>query len=193
MKVMGNIVSLLSRKMGAGSFESVLAPHLNMLYRQAYKYTGNGADAEDLLQDLLVHLYSRQKQLHAADNLAAWLARCLYHRFVDLHRQRKRIPGMEDIDSPVIDNALSQSDSGEAAYFHDQILSAMTQLTSIQRAVLSLHDIDGYTLPELVDILDCPLGTLKSHLHRARKRLKSELELQPIDAGVRPAEQRQQK
>ena len=68
---------------------------------------------------------------------------------------------------------------------HQQLLSALQGLSHNYRAVICLHDMNGYTLPELSQILDKPLGTLKSDLHRAREKLKMSLKLQPSDIGLR--------
>lgn len=183
--IMNNIISLFSSRDGADTFEARLAPHIKGLYSQAWRYTGNCEEAEDLLQDLLLELYGKQEQMAQADNLPAWLNRCLYHRFVDRHRRRARAPRLEDVSAKHHQEALAHPDSAESDYMHTQVLRGMAKLNPVQRAVASLHDISGYSLPEIADITNVPLGTLKSHLHRARHRLKSLLELQPFADGQR--------
>ncbi len=155
-----------------------MSPHLSTLYKQAYQYVGNASDAEDLLQDLLVHLYSQQGSLTQVDNLPAWLNRCLYHRFIDKHRKLKRAPEFQEYEENTL---IGSNTAGESSYYHRQILQCMSHLSRDQRAVVSMHDIEGYTLPELSNMMDIPVGTLKSHLHRGRRKLKTLLE-----AGSQP-------
>lgn len=181
---MNNIISLFSRVNKTQPFEHLLAPHISGLYRQAYQYTGNASDADDLLQDVLLELFNKQEQMSQANNLPAWLNRCLYHRFVDRCRSQNRAPEHEDIDAIHISDE-QRSNQPEQFCLNGQIIAALQSLNPVQRAVVSLHDISGFSLPELASIVDMPLGTLKSHLHRARKQLKKNLQLQPFDADVR--------
>ncbi len=184
---MNNIISLFSRESSKAPFEAVLSPHIEFLYQQAYHYTGTVADAEDLLQDLLVELFTKQDKMQSSSNLGAWLNRCLYNRFVDRYRQTKRFAAHQDIDEPNVAVQLRTRDSQqpESECYYQQIREGLNQLNSVQHAVVSLHDICGFSLPELVGITDMPLGTLKSHLHRARKQLKKNLNLQPFEAPGR--------
>ncbi len=167
------------------SFESRLAPHLERLYKQAYQYTGTATDAEDLLQDLLLELYSSPKKLLDIENLPAWLNRCLYHRFIDRYRKEKRQPQLKSIDDSDLENELTSNSRPDHEYFHQQILSSLQLLSEQQRAVIIQHDINGYALPELAEMMDIPLGTLKSHLHRGRQKLKKCLSLQPLRQAYR--------
>ncbi len=181
---MNNIISLFSRANKTQPFEHLVAPHVSGLYRQAYQYTGNASDADDLLQDVLLELFNKQEQMAQANNLPAWLNRCLFHRFVDRCRSQKRAPECDNIDDINISDDR-RSMEPEQYCLNRQIIAGLQRLNPIQRAVVSLHDIGGFSLPELADIVDMPLGTLKSHLHRARKQLKKNLQLQPFDAQAR--------
>jgi RNA polymerase sigma-70 factor (ECF subfamily) len=179
---MNNIISLF-RRGGEGSFEALLAPHMDALFRQAWHYTGSEMEAEDLLQDLLVDLFNRQEKLRAIETLRPWLSRCLYNRFVDQYRKRQRRP--ELLDSERADYTAAEDPGPENEYWHSEVLQGLEKLNSRQRAVISLHDIQGHTLPELSEILELPLGTLKSQLHRARAKLKDHLKLEPSAAQQR--------
>lgn len=173
---MNNIISLF-RRGGEGSFEGLLAPHMDALYRQAWHYTGSAMEAEDLLQDLLVDLFTRQEKMRGIESLRPWLSRCLYNRFVDQYRKKQRRP--ETLDSDRADYTAAEAPGPENDYYHQEVLEGLALLNQQQRAVVTLHDIQGHTLPELSAILDLPLGTLKSQLHRARARLKNHLQMQP--------------
>lgn len=187
---MNNIISLFKRHpqglFGTNpeqSFESIMAPHMDSLYRQAYQYTGSAMEAEDLIQDLLVDLLAREHALREIGALRPWLKRCLYHRFVDQYRSRQRRP--VQFDSEVQERTAEAGHGPEDSYWHQQVVDGLQSLSPEQRAVLSLHDIQGHTLPALSELLDIPLGTLKSQLHRGRKNLKSHLQLQPSGSETR--------
>ncbi|NIB38568.1 RNA polymerase sigma factor [Pseudomaricurvus alkylphenolicus] len=160
-------------------FEERLAQHLESLYQQAYQYTGNTHDAEDLLQDLLLELYGKQESVMAVKNLPAWLSRCLYNRFVDRYRKYRRQPEQQDVHNEALQGELAHPGMQERDYFHRQLLRHLERLSLEQRSVISLHDLSGYSLAEISLIMDAPVGTLKSHLHRGRKKLKEALNLQP--------------
>jgi len=174
-------------------FERLLRPHLKQLYRVAYRFAGNASDAEDLVQDLMIKIYHRRDELEMVEKLRPWLVRVMYHLFIDNKRRHKR--------SPVhlaVDNATDDSDNGglleqiaceaggpqdeTARHLHaGHLLRALRQLSEDHRMVLTLHDIEGYTLEEMTRIVDAPLGTLKSRLHRARARLREILEISVED------------
>ncbi len=180
---MNNISSLFSRSQKRQPFEQFLAPHIRSLYHQSYRYMGNSSDADDLLQDLLLELFGKQEQMAAVDNMESWLNRCLYNSFIDRCRRSDRLPAMEDVD----EFELNDDNIASAEYYclNQQVLRYLQRLSPIHRAVISLHDVDGYTLPELSTVLDMPVGTLKSHLHRARKKIKLYLQMQPFETSQR--------
>jgi len=167
-------------------FTRLIEPHLKSLYRQAWRLCANKADAEDLLQELLIKLYPRLDEMTTIDKLRPWLARILYRQFIDLKRRQSRSPIHLAVDNspgseteypldelacshPGPEQGLTQDDTRQ------RLLTAIEQLNDEQRLVITLHDMEGYTLPELSEILDCPLGTLKSRLHRAREKLRTGL------------------
>jgi RNA polymerase sigma-70 factor (ECF subfamily) len=180
----------LARIVGT-SFESLLRPHLEYLHRLAWRFTGSVADAEDLVQDLLLKLYPRRRELAAVEKLRPWLAKVLYRQYVDLVRQRARSPsaGLADGAEEELE-ALPAEEAGpeqhaERGEWRERILAALAQLSPEQRAVVVMHDIEGYVLEELEGILQVPLGTLKSRLHRARQKLRAQLGMEPFAAGER--------
>ena len=182
---MNKILSFFQVKGKEQSFEAMIAPHMNVLFKVAYQYTCNQHDAEDLLQDLLVYLFSKQDEMAEIEKLKPWLMRCLYNRFVDVYRKNKRQPQIEDIDDEKIQPLFRHTDNHQKHDQQQEIFNAMATLTNDQRTVVTLHDINGYTLPELSKIMDTPLGTLKSNLHRARATLKKHILLQPSELNVR--------
>jgi RNA polymerase sigma-70 factor (ECF subfamily) len=158
-------------------FVTLLRPYVEGMYRLAYRFCGSREDAEDLVQDLLVKLYPRLDELRGIDNLQSWLATVLYRQFVDRTRHHNRSPVQltEDGETfPVsVDNMALQPEAqvvnNEAI---DQVQTALLQLNEDQRVLVVLHDVEGFKLTELQEMLDIPIGTLKSRLHRAREQLK---------------------
>jgi RNA polymerase sigma-70 factor (ECF subfamily) len=167
-------------------FESLLRPQFAYLYRISYRFTGNKTDAEDLVQELLIKLYSRRKELGQVSNLRPWLVRVLYRLFLDSERKQKRSPlrlvkyGREtDAEEPLDQIPCSNPDPEQHTQqrnLAERIEQALSLLSSDHRAVITLHDIEGYRLGELETLLEVPLGTLKSRLHRARASLRDILE-----------------
>jgi len=175
-------ISLFSRNKGNQlSFEELLAPHTENLYRVAYRFTNSQHDAEDLVQELLLKLYPRHQELLKVENLKPWLTRVLYNLFVDAFRRQNRSPVDHGHDHDELIQQQPNSDPGplqalDQQDLQQQIIQALEQMSEEQRVLLVLHDVESYTLNELTTILDAPLGTLKSRLHRSREKLKKLLE-----------------
>ncbi|KJS29808.1 MAG: hypothetical protein VR64_19090 [Desulfatitalea sp. BRH_c12] len=167
-------------------FETLLCPQFSYLYRVAYRFTGNKAEAEDLIQELLIKLYSRRNELSKVSNLRPWLVRVLYRLFLDGERRQKRAtlrlircgsdPESEDLLDQIPSSEPSPEQYIQRRNLAEHLQQALNQLSKDQRAVITLHDMEGYRLCELETLLEVPLGTLKSRLHRARASLRKKLE-----------------
>jgi RNA polymerase sigma-70 factor (ECF subfamily) len=173
------LLNLFMGPSAQSEFERLVAPHVDHLYRLAYRFTGNAQDAEDLVQDLLVKLFPRLQEIKDIEKLRPWLDRVLYRMFVDRIRQNQRRP-IADADE-IDPDEIARSDGNpetdlEQQLTQERLQAAYTRLNEDHRALLAMHDIEGYTLLELESMLDTPIGTLKSRLHRARKRLRENLE-----------------
>lgn len=181
------------RQLRADGFEALVRPHLGRLYRLALHLCGSPDQAEDLVQSLLLRLYARVDSLPAMERPGPWLARSLYHLFVDQCRSRSRQPvDLHDGGDGGMDHLAGASQSPDAlvARLHvsEALQDAMAQLSPAHRAVVTWHDIEGYTLEELAVDHQIALGTLKSRLHRARVRLRQLLTgsaAEPSRAGER--------
>ncbi|MCC6302675.1 MAG: sigma-70 family RNA polymerase sigma factor [Gammaproteobacteria bacterium] len=177
------------------AFETLVRPHLKPLFRLAYRLTHSREEAEDLIQELLLKLYPRRHELMEVDRLRPWLARVMYRIFIDNRRRYSRSPvhlavdcGTDAQGADPIENLAGAGDNPELETEQNvltrHLLQVIDRLSEDHRHVLGLHDIEGYTLEEMQVILDCPIGTLKSRLHRARARLREllshlEMDFQP--------------
>jgi RNA polymerase sigma factor (sigma-70 family) len=185
----------VSRASGdAAEFERLMSEHVPALYRSAYRWTGAVDRAEDLVQQLLLRLYPRLAELRELDRLRPWALRVMYRIFVDGIRRERASPvqvGAETAgdeaaeDEPWLDPGPGPAELAEQELTQERIVRAWERLGEDHRVVLSLHDIEDYSLPELAQIMDIPLGTLKSRLHRARARLRELLAAERIIAADR--------
>lgn len=157
--------------------------HVPALFRSAYRWTGTVDRAEDLIQDLLIRLYPRLPELRALDQVRPWAMRVMYRIFVDQLRRDRKSPlqyglptgeGEEsgDEEGDYVDSAEEPAELVERQLTQERIVAAWERLNEEHRVVLSMHDIEGYSLVDLASMMDVPVGTLKSRLHRARARLR---------------------
>jgi RNA polymerase sigma factor (sigma-70 family) len=184
---MSTIPFVFGRTAQARRFDALVRPHVEAMYRFAYRLLRDRHDAEDLVQDVLTKLYPRTAELVRVEALRPWLLRVVYRQFVDAHRRQQR-RGAASQDGPVVD-AIDPAAGPEQQMGVQQSLqrvhAALQQLNEDQRLVVLLHLQDGYSLPELAVTLNVPLGTLKSRLHRAKALLKTLLGVEPFDAEER--------
>lgn len=164
------------------AFAEIVRPHLRRLYRFAFRLTASAADAEDLVQEVMIKVYERRDELTSIGDLGPWLGRVLYNQFVDNARRyaRQRFhtvhPNSPDGGNAGVEELASHEPGPEqltvAEFDISRINVALAQLSLEHRAVVLMHDSEGYKLEEIQTITGVPLGTLKSRLHRARARLR---------------------
>jgi RNA polymerase sigma-70 factor (ECF subfamily) len=161
--------------------------HVPALYRYAYRWTRDVDQAEDLVQEALIRLFQEMPQLREIELLRPWAARVMYRVFVDWLRRARRSPVQfvgrsgttgallddEDEESEAADDTWDPAALTEMALQRERIAGAWVRLHEQHRVVLSLHEIEGYSLEEVATIVEVPLGTAKSRLHRARKNLRA--------------------
>lgn len=169
-------------------FELLLRPHVESLYRFAYRLTQSQHDAEELVQLLLTKLYPKINQLESVESLKPWLSRAMYNLYIDSFRKNKveaAIFSPDDISDETPTSDLSPIAHTDNEVTKQQLDTAIQQLSHDHRVVIMLHDAEGYTLSELENILQTPIGTLKSRLNRARNNLKTLLWMEPYDSEQR--------
>jgi RNA polymerase sigma-70 factor (ECF subfamily) len=161
------------------SFDALLKPHLDRLYRLSFRLAGNKPEAEDLFQDVLTKVFPRLDELIEIEGPGAWLCRVMYNHFIDNRRRyaRQRLVSVSEDSLPgkSIEALPGKLDPVADVERLDNIMRldrALSALSEEHRLVVLLHDSEGYKLLEIQDITGTPVGTLKSRLHRARARLR---------------------
>jgi len=167
-------------------FETLLRQHQDRLYAMAYRLSGNPDDAQDLLQQSLIEAYTAFDRFEAGTRFDRWVYRIMYHSFLDLVRRRPRFQ-LLSLDTPWDDEDGSRaahdvpdSRGGPETLLLDHVLSeplqrALDALPPEFRAVVVLADMQGLSYEEVARALGCPVGTVRSRLHRARALLRRAL------------------
>jgi len=158
------------------------------LYSAALRMTRNPSDAEDLVQETYLKAYRGFGGFEEGTNLKAWLYRILTNTYINLYRARKRRPDESDIED-VEDlylyrrlGGLEAAAAGRSAedelldiYTDDEVKEAIESLPEQFRMAVLLADVEGFSYKEIADILEIPIGTVMSRLHRGRKGLQKKL------------------
>ena len=171
----------------ARSFDALVRPHVRTLYAFALRFTGSRADAEDLVQDVLVKLYRHHGRLAQVEDPRSWMLRVLYREFLNFRRTARRWLARRRRAADALpdgsENAPSDAEPDEVLDRQrraDRLNAALQRLNLDHRVLIGLHLQDGYTLEELTRVLGVPVGTLKSRLHRARAELRDHLGAEPF-------------
>lgn len=183
---MEKVISLFQYFSQTSEFEKIIHPYILKLYRVAFRLCGSASDAEDLVQDVLVKVYPKRKTLVKLENPGPWLVKVLYRTFIDERRRMARSPlhlilqSNDDENNSALESIPTQTSGPEEIsennQLRDRLMRAINSLNLDQRDLCILHDVEGYTLIELEEILETPIGTLKSRLHRARASLRKILQ-----------------
>jgi RNA polymerase sigma factor (sigma-70 family) len=158
-------------------------PLFDVLMRGARRLTRSNADAEDLLQDALLHAYAGFGTFQDGSNLKAWLFRILYNRWVSAHRTKQRRPVEVSVDGITDRDLVSNGArvpagqrSAEAevldALPDSEIKAALAALPEGFRTAVYFTDVQGYTFAETAALLNIPHGTVMSRVSRGRQRLR---------------------
>ena len=170
-------------------YERELAGHERDLYPAALRMTRNPSDAEDLVQESMARAYAGLRHFTPGTNSRAWLFRILSNTFINGYRKRQREP--VQVLSAEFESLLSgtsgcvaagpsrSSQSAEDAvlgqFGNSDVREAIAELPECYRAAVYLADVEGYPYREVAELLEVPIGTVMSRLHRARSRLRIRL------------------
>jgi RNA polymerase sigma-70 factor (ECF subfamily) len=165
-------------------FEAEALPHMDVLYNFALRTTGNEDDARDLLQETYLKAYRFWDKYEKGTNIRAWLFRIMKNSYINRYRKETKEP--DKVDYADIENfynairaeSTDSNDLQEHLYGNllgDEVTKALQSLPDDFRTVVILSDIEGLTYEEIAEFVDCPIGTVRSRLHRGRKLLQEKL------------------
>ena len=176
-------------------FEQELLPQIDALYTFAYHLTYNEDDANDLVQDTYLKAYRFIDRYQEGTNAKAWLFKILKNAFINQYRKKSKKPTQVDYEE-IISFQNEEEDTQYSSYMDlreemfqemmgDEVTTAINSLPVDFRVVILLCDIEGFTYEEIATILDIPIGTVRSRLHRARNMLKEKLKTYAESQGYR--------
>ncbi len=165
-------------------FDKEFLPHINSMYNFGYRLTLDRDDAKDLVQDTYFKAFRFIESFQRGTNAKAWLFRILKNSFINDYRKKSKEPGKVDYqevesfyNSDDVHHPITPDLRVEALkdMIGDEISNALNALDVDFRTVIILSDLEGFKYEEMAKILDIPIGTVRSRLHRARQLLKEKL------------------
>ena len=167
------------------------------LYSGALRMTRNQADAEDLVQETFLRGYRSFHTFDEGTNLRAWLFRILTNSFINTYRAKQRRPqetDVEDIEDlylykriGAIEASRSAEDQLMDVFTDDEVKEALEALPENFRIPVLLADVEGFSYKEIAEMMDVPVGTVMSRLHRGRKAMQKRLFEYAAAHGLLPA------
>ena len=165
-------------------FENEFLPHIHSIYNFAYRITFNEDDAKDLVQETYLKSFRFINSFEKGTNAKAWLFRILKNSFINEFRKKNKEPvkiDYQDVEtyynSDEVNHMISSNLQVEAIkeMIGDEVSIALNTLDVDFRTVIILCDLEGFSYEEMALILDIPIGTVRSRLHRARNLLRTRL------------------
>jgi RNA polymerase sigma-70 factor (ECF subfamily) len=169
-------------------FERDALPFLDQLYAAALRMTRNAADAEDLVQETFLKAYRAYDSFEEGTNLKAWLYRILTNTYINKYRKDSRRPSETDLgdvedlylyrrlgSEDTVDVSRTTEDRVLDGLVESDIKAAVEELPENFRMPVLLADLEGFSYKEIAEILDIPIGTVMSRLHRGRKAMQKRL------------------
>ncbi len=160
-------------------FEEMALQYMDLFYSAALRMTRDATDAQDLVQDAYLRAYRFFDRFERGTNFKAWLFKILKNVYINKYRKEIKMPQMVDVSEVEVSGGLADSVTPENEIFDklldDDVTNAMDSLPEEFRLAIILSDLEGFSYKETAEILDCPMGTVMSRLHRGRKLLRDSL------------------
>lgn len=173
-------------------FDEELMPHADALYNFSYHLAGNEEDANDLFQEAMMKAWRFLERYEEGTNAKAWLFTIAKNAFINEYRKRSIRPRKVELqdyvthqdseDTPLTGNLDLREDMFKYL-MGDEVTMAINGLAVEFRTVILLADIEDFKYDEIASILDIPIGTVRSRLHRARNELKKRLKVYAENLG----------
>ena len=174
------------------NFEQTTLPHRTLLYNYAFYITRNSNDANDLLQETLLKAYRYWSHFETGTNIKAWLYRIMKNSYINYYRKETKEPKKVEYKeyhlpyNTIQETSYSHKQVAEKSYYEiydDEIADSLESLNDSFRKIIILSDIEGLSYKEIASRFDCPIGTVRSRLHRGRKLLRNKLHVYAKDNG----------
>ena len=166
-------------------FADLAMEHMSSLYSAALRMTRNPSDAEDLVQETYLKAYRGFGGFEEGTNLKAWLYRILTNTYINTYRAKQRRPtetDLDDVEDLFLYNRIGGLEAARASrsaedelmdlFTEAEVKTAVEELPEGYRMAVLLADVEGFSYKEIAEILDIPIGTVMSRLHRGRKALE---------------------
>jgi len=162
------------RRGDAAAFDELVTRHARRAFAVAYRVMGQREDAEDLVQEAFLAALERIDTFQAGRAFAPWLYRILVNRGLNA-RKARALRVTEEIPATVAASGALPDRAAERSELRGELRSALDALPERQRLVVELFELEGFTSPEIAALLEIPEGTVRWHLHEARKVLRGVL------------------
>ena len=182
--------------MAADPFETEALSFIDALYRTGLRMTRSEAEAEDLVQETYIRAFRFRHQYTAGTNMKAWLFRILTNTFINQYRRKAARPQtteLDDVEESILYRQMRDVSPGSASPDPEAELVDHTLSSEVKEALEALPekfrttvllDVEGFSYKEIAAMLDIPIGTVMSRLHRGRKFLQKRLYDVARDRGI---------
>lgn len=191
----GTVFSEVMTDSDSLEFEAEALSYMDQLYAAALRMTRHPADAEDLVQETYAKAFAAQDKFTPGTNLKAWLYRIQTNAFINTYRKQQRSPKISDAEtvedwqlaaaaSHLSSGLVSAEEAALDAMGDEDVKRALSELSDDFRMAVYLSDVEGFAYKEIAEIMDTPVGTVMSRLHRGRRMLRDKLRDYAAERGI---------